>query len=52
MLNTDLENEHEIKKRIHDNLAKKGLDPCSSSYDTWIFENYTKERLKSLGVIH
>ena len=52
MPNTDSEKEHEIKKKIYENLAKKGLDPYSSSYDTWIFENYTKERLKSLGVIH
>ena len=52
MPNTDFEKEHEIKKKIYENLAKKSLDPYSSSYDTWIFENYTKERLKSLGVIH
>jgi len=52
MPNTDSEKEHEIRKKIYENLVKKSSDSYSSSYDTWIFENYTKERLKSLGIIH
>ena len=52
MPNTNSEKEHEIKKKIYENLVKKSLDPYSSSYDAWIFENYAKERLRSLGIIH
>jgi hypothetical protein len=51
MPNADSEKEREVEKKIYENLVKKSLDP-HSSYDTWIFENYTKERLKSLGIIH
>jgi len=42
----------EIEKKIYENLVKTSLDPNPSSYDMWVFENYTKERLKSLGIIH
>jgi hypothetical protein len=52
MPNTDSKKEPEIREKIYENLAKKSLDPHSSSYETWVFENYTKERLKSLGIIH
>ena len=52
MPNTNSEKENEIRKKIYENPVKKSLDPYSSSYDMWIFENYTKERLKSLGIIH
>lgn len=51
MPNTTSKKEREITKKIYENLAKRSLDPDPSSYDTWIFENYTKERLKALGVI-
>ena len=37
-------------RKIYENLAKKSLDP--PSYDMWVFENYTKERLKALGIIN
>ena len=49
MPNTNSKKEHEIEKKIYENLVKKSLD--SPSYDRWVFENYTKERLKALGVI-
>jgi len=49
MPNTKSKKEQEIEKKIYENLVKKSLD--SPSYDRWVFENYTKERLKSLGVI-
>jgi hypothetical protein len=52
MSKADHEKEHEVEKKIYENIVKKSLDSYSSSYDTWIFENYTKERLKSLGIIH
>jgi hypothetical protein len=52
MSNTNSKKEREIEKKIYENLVKKSLDPYPSSYDMWIFENYTKERLKSLGIIH
>jgi hypothetical protein len=52
MPNTDSKKENEIREKIYENLVKKSLDPHSSSYETWVFENYTKERLKSLGIIH
>ena len=52
MTNTDAEEEQEIKKKIYEDPVKKSFNSYSSSYDTWIFENYTKERLKSLGIIH
>jgi len=51
MPKTNSKKGHEIKKKIYENLVKRNLDP-DPSYDTWIFENYTKERLKSLGIIH
>ena len=49
MPNTNSKKEREIMKKIYENLVKKSLD--SPSYDRWVFENYTKERLKALGVI-
>ena len=52
MPNANSKKENEIREKIYENLVKKSLDPYSSSYDMWVFENYTKERLKSLGVIH
>ncbi len=52
MPNTDSKKESEIREKIYENLVKKSVDPNSSSYETWVFENYTKERLKSLGIIH
>ena len=52
MANTISKKELEIRKKIYENLVKKRLDPYPSSYDMWIFETYTKERLKSLGIIH
>ncbi len=52
MPNANSKKENEIREKIHENLVKKSLDPHSSSYDTWFFENYTKERLRSLGIIH
>ena len=52
MPNANSKKENEIREKIYENLAKKSLDPHSASYDKWIFENYTKERLKSLGIIH
>lgn len=35
--------------KVYESLAKKSLDP--PSYDMWVFENYTRERLKALGII-
>ena len=52
MPNANSKKEREIEKKIYESLGKKSLDPDPSSYDMWIFENYTKERLKSLGIIH
>ena len=52
MPNGNSRKEHEIKEKIYENVVKKSPDSYSSSYDAWIFENYTKERLKSLGIIH
>jgi hypothetical protein len=52
MPNANSKKEREIREKIYEPLVKKSLDPHSSSYDTWVFENYTKERLKSLGIIH
>ena len=43
--------ENEFKKEINENLIKKALTPYFSSYNLWIFENYTKNRLKSLDII-
>jgi len=52
MPNRNSKKEREIEKKIYENLAKKSSDSDPPSYDMWIFENYTKERLKSLGIIH
>jgi len=52
MPSTDSKKKHAIKKKIYENLSRRSLEPYSSSYETWVFENYTKERLKSLGIIH
>jgi len=50
MPNEDFRKEERAKKRkIYENLVKKSLDP--PSYDMWVFENYTKERLRALGII-
>jgi len=49
MPNANSEKEGRNSRKIYENLVKKSLD--SPSYDRWVFENYTKERLKALGVI-
>lgn len=41
--------EHKNSAKPHGSLVEKSLDP--QSYDTWVFENYTKERLRALGII-
>lgn len=51
MPNTGRKKEKRDKNiKTHESLVKKSLDP--PSYDMWVFENYTKERLKALGIIN
>lgn len=51
MTNAGRKKEKRNKKiKIYESLAKKSLD--TPSYGMWVFENYTKERLKALGIIN
>ncbi len=49
MTKVNSEKEDGNKRKNYENPSKKRSN--STVYDTWVFENYTKERLKALGVI-